>query len=137
MMGFVSALSATLAVIVVVMSSLLLSTIMMAASKGTLNISGAEISTEYDAPKFQTGVMNRDLMTQEQINTLITSIKANKNTKISIDCNWGGTYSETISSRYATLYYLILRKKLPESVSVEMLPLQFLESKNSCNLKVE
>ena len=137
MIGFVSALSSSLAVIILIMSVMLINMMKSAYNSQGEHEGGEQQNTSQNttAPpgNYEARLtMSSNVIDKQLLNEIIADAK---NNSITIYCTYGKNLSKEVAIKYTTFNVIYLSKELPgKTISVGM-PLEDNSSWNRCYIK--
>lgn len=140
MLGFVSALSSAVAVMILIMTTLLinLGTTMLGREKALKSIQIDQLSSpkhsQDDIKKTQENILfgGLSLSTND-----LRKIKESGVSTLVIYCQYGSNLSKAVAIKISTLNYLRLKKTLGEKREIILLSPPYVETTNSCYVEIK
>lgn len=129
MMGFVAALSSSIAFIILIMSAQLLNILNASISRDKVM---ASVHIEIQEKKLTPGLKKQGMISYYLSENDVGNLNFNRN--IIITCNYGNNLSEDISKNIMVYNFLMIKKKNPNAF-VTLLKPEYLPGKtNSCSI---
>lgn len=136
MLGFVSALSSALAVIILIMSIMLVN-LLKSAFNNSAEKSTVEVNTKTVTRIAGMSVDTSGLKLDYNIVTsnIIDNIKSNPKIKeVDVFCTYGNNLSKDLADKYVTFNVVILKKSLPDIVVNYQKPMLLENDVNYCRV---
>lgn len=140
MLGFVSALSSAVAVMILIMTTLLinLGTTMLAREKALKSIQIDELSsTQHNQNEIKKTHENILFGGLSLSTSDLKKIKESGVATLIIYCQYGSNLSKTVATKISTLNYLRLKKFLGDKTEVILLSPPYVETTNSCYVEIK
>ncbi|HBA7888963.1 TPA: hypothetical protein J1Z77_004302 [Escherichia coli] len=136
MLGFVSALSSAVAVMILIMTTLLinLGATMLAREKALKSIQIDKLSSTQHNQKTHENILfgGLSLSTSD-----LKKIKESGVPTLITYCQYGSNLSKTVATKISTLNYLRLKKYLGDKTEVILLSPPYVETTNSCYVEIK
>ncbi|EAA7833542.1 hypothetical protein AA148_16585 [Salmonella enterica subsp. enterica serovar Muenchen] len=129
MMGFVAALSSSIAFIILIMSAQLLNMLNASISRDKVM---ASVHVEIQAKKLTTELKKKEMISYYLNEDDVNNLNFNRN--IIITCNYGNNLSKDISENITVYNFLMIKKKKPNAHVTLLKPEYLPEKTNSCSI---